>query len=328
MKTALVLACDDNFIAYASVVARRAEMLASDNFPIIIVSDGVTDENKKLAQKFCPRISFIEGSHLLEDKAFYTRTTFTRAAYLRLFFDEILADFDRVAYVDCDVSPLVNLGGLVDLRPKSSPIMGTYDLCQLYDGYVHDRLPLSKQAGYMQSGVLVFDLNATRSEGILKDALRFALESPELCHLVEQDALNVVLQGRWQVLDWRWNVLHFQSDKMPRPHFLRHLTGAKPWSPNKVGIEQAIKTQWRDDLAESPWPLKYLAEVPQPKPRFSQLVRPFTRAIEDPLRSMLGRESKKPLPNLRRYLRNLPSILQQAEARAGQQGLGAALGYP
>ncbi len=56
MKTALVLACDDNYIPYTAVVARRIAGYATEKFPIIVVSDGVSDENKALARKFCPKL--------------------------------------------------------------------------------------------------------------------------------------------------------------------------------------------------------------------------------------------------------------------------------
>jgi lipopolysaccharide biosynthesis glycosyltransferase len=322
MKTALVLACDDNFIAYASVVARRAARLSSEKFPIVIVSDGVTDENKRLAQTFCPQISFIEASHLFGDRTFYTRASFTRAAYLRLFFDEILADFDRVAYIDCDVSPLTDLSPLLQMAPKASPVMATYDLVQLYDDVIYDRLPLSREAGYLQSGVMVFDLKAVREERIFQDTIKFALDHPEKCVLVEQDAVNAVLNGRWQVMDWRWNVLHFCVEYMPRPHFIRHVTGNKPWGPSKWGIERSVVRQWRGDLAESPWPQKYAAGQDG---FMKTYVRPITMSIERPMKNLIHATSDNAHGRLARYLKRLPQVLNTIEEAARTGKLGVAL---
>jgi lipopolysaccharide biosynthesis glycosyltransferase len=322
MKTALVLACDDNFIPFASVVARRVAYYAREKFPIIIVSDGVTDDNKRLAQTFCPQISFVEASHLFGDRAFYTRASFTRAAYLRLFFDEILADFDRVAYIDCDVSPLTDLSPLLQMVPRASPIMATYDLVQLYDNVVHDRLPLSREAGYLQSGVVVFDLKAVREERIFKDTIKFALDYPEKCVLVEQDALNAVLNGRWQVMDWRWNVLHFFVENMPRPHFIRHITGSKPWGPTKWGIEKSIVRQWRNDLAESPWPHRYAANRDG---WMKTYVRPITMSLERPMKNLIHAASENTHGRIARYLRRLPSVLATIDEAAREGRLGKAL---
>jgi lipopolysaccharide biosynthesis glycosyltransferase len=327
MKTALVLACDDNFVAYASVVARRAARLSSEKFPIVIVSDGVTEENKRLAQKFCPQISFIEASHLFAEREFYTRKTFTRAVYMRLFLDEILADFDYAVYIDSDMSVLADLSSLVAMRPKAAPIIASYDLVQLYDQLIYKRLPLSEDAGYLQGGLLVFDLKAVRAERIFADALKLCLENTGAWEMLEQDALNVLLQGRWQVLDWRWNVVHFCVSSFPKPYFIRHMTGYKPWSPNKTTAEPYLVKQWRDDLAESPWPHKFHAEVRQPLELGKTYIRPITRAIETPFRKLLGRKPKTH-PDRRRYVRNLPSVLQQVDEAAEAGALGKALRYP
>lgn len=331
MKTAFVLACDDNFIPFASVAARRVAYYAREKFPIIIISDGVTDENKRLAQKFCPQISFIEASHLFGDRTFFTRAGFTRAAYLRLFFDEILADFDRAAYIDCDVSPLADLSPLMQMVPKASPVMATYDLVQLYDDLVHDRLPLSREAGYFQSGVVVFDLKAVREERIFKDALQFALDHPEKCILVEQDALNVALNGRWQVMDWRWNVLHFRVEHFPKPYYLRHMTGAKPWSSDKFDSEPYLVERWRTDLAESPWPDRFQPEIKRPVSLLRRYVRPITHAIEIPVKAAVRGDLKtllhgeKPFRQNKRFLRELPSSLKNIEEAAREGRLGTAL---
>jgi lipopolysaccharide biosynthesis glycosyltransferase len=330
MKTALVLACDDNFVAYSSVVARRVAQLSSEKFPIVIISDGVSDENKRLAQKFCSQISFIEASHLFGDLTFFTGAFFTRAAYLRLFFDEILADFDRVAYIDSDVSPLTDPSPLLQMVPKVSPIMGTHDLSQIYTNIIYDRLPLSREAGYLQTGVLVFDLKAIREERIFKDAIRFALDYPEKCELVEQDALNVALQGRWQVIDWRWNVLNFDARYLPKPFYIRHHGGpSKPWSKDKTECEPYAVKQWWKDLANSPWPYKF---VPERKGwLLRKYVRPITRAVEVPIKAAIrgdfetilhGEKDRRPI---KRYLQLLPSLLRKAEEAAREGRLAAAL---
>lgn len=329
MKTALVLACDDKFIPFASVVARRVADLAREKFPIIIISDGVTDENKRLAQQFCPQISFIEAGNLLNEARFPTPAHFTRATYLRLYLDEILSDLDRITYIDSDMTPLIDIAPLLHMRPKASPVMATYSL-----GYDPDatyrQLPLSREAGYLQGGLQIFDLKAVRDEGIFKQAIEFAVANPEICELVDQDALNVILQGRWQVLDWRWNVMNLEARHAPRPFYVRHHGGMKkPWSADKLGAETYIINLWRKDLHESPWPDAY---TPETKSAFMRRhVRPITRALEIPIKAairgdfdtMLHGEAEQRL--IRRYLQRLPAILRKIEQAAREEKLAVAL---
>jgi lipopolysaccharide biosynthesis glycosyltransferase len=329
MKTALVLACDDNFIAFASVVARRVAMLSSEKFPIVIISDGVSDENKSLAQKFCPQIGFIEAGNLLGDSLFHTTPGYTRATYLRLYLDEILVGFDRVVYIDSDMSPLVDLSPLLHMVPKASPVMATYSFDHVPERINH-RLPMAPDAGYLQGGLQIYDLKAVREERIFKNAIQFALDHPEQCELVDQDALNVALQGRWQVLHWRWNVLNFDAKHFPKPFYIRHHGGGiKPWLPDRFECEPHLVEQWRKDLAESPWPNRFL---PEKKRQFLRTyIRPITRAVEVPIKAAIrgdfetilhGEKDGRPI---KRYLKRLPSLLRKAEEAAREGRLATAL---
>jgi len=329
MKTALVLGCDDNFIAYASVVARRAVELSSEKFPIIIVSDGVSEENKRLAQKFCPQIGFVEAAGLFTDNEFQTSERFTRATYLRLFLDEILSDFDRIVYIDSDMTPLVDLTPLLHMVPKASPVMATYGFDQSSGRMAH-RLPLPPDAGYLQGGLQIFDLKAVREERIFKDAIRFALDNPDKCDLVDQDALNAVLKGRWQVLDWRWNVLNIDAEYFPPPFNIRHHGGPrKPWTADKMGCEPYIVEEWRRDLAESPWPQKFL---PAAKISFMKTyVRPITRSMEVPVKAALRGDfrtvfcGEEHVRQARDFRKRFPSMLKKSEEAAREGRLAAAL---
>lgn len=322
MKTALVLACDDNFIAYASVVARRAARYAREKFPIVIVSDGVTEENKDLALKFCPEISFIEAGHVLTDHAFGFRPPFSRACYLRLFFDEILVGFDRVAYIDCDVSPLTDLQPLLQMAPKAASFIAAHDMAVLAIDDYHIRLPISSGDSYFNSGVMVMDIKAMQSEGIFASALSFAKEKPELCAYVDQDALNVAAGGRWQVLDWRWNVTGFLIHRIDRPYFLRHITGNKPWSKSKFDIEKRFVDEWRSDLAESPWPHKFEENADG----FSKTyMRPFLRTFERPYKQLMYANAPTMRGKMVRFEKRLISVLDTIEAAAARDELARIL---
>jgi lipopolysaccharide biosynthesis glycosyltransferase len=320
LKTALVLACDDRFIPYTSVVARRAAAYAGDKFPIIVVSDGVSDENKRLAQKFCPAITFLEASHLLDNRTFFTTEFFSRAVNLRLFFDHILADFDTAVYIDSDVSLVADISPLVAMKPKAAPIIAAYDLQIMEFGKYFARLPVSAASPYFNSGALVMDLRALREERVLDRARGFAQEHPELCHYPDQDALNVALDGRWQVLDWRWNVMGYKLHMLPKQPFLRHITGDKPWSSGKVGVEKKYVEEWRSDLSESPWPDRFL---PQEKKKLSLSIRPVTVVLEEYWKQLRYAKARGRRGNKVRFNMHFPTILASIEASAAEERLAS-----
>ena len=286
MKTALVLACDDRFIPYTAVVARRIARYAAEKFPITVVSDGVSDDNKALALKFCPQISFIEASHLFADRPLPSEHASRRAHCLRLFLDEILSDFDRAVYLDSDISVLTDVSPLLSMIPKAAPMIAGYDLLGPPTRSHNVRLGMSEGAAYFNSGVMVCDLKAVRQERIFADAMSFLLEKPGRCFHPDQDALNAVLDGRWQVLDWRWNALNYMSDSQPKQPFIRHFASrSKPWSRRKVAIQPRFVREWRSDLAESPWPGRFQDE--SLRYRIRNAFRPASSQIESYAKSLI-----------------------------------------
>ena len=329
MKTALVLACDDNFVPYACTVARRAAHLSSERFPIVILSDGVSEENKRHAQRLCSRIAFIEASNLFAGKEFRTAAAITRSTYLRLYLDEVLADFTRVVYLDGDMTPLVDLAPLLHMVPRAAPVMAAYSLDHKPER-TYASLPLLRDAGYLQAGLQIYDLKAVREERILKDAIKFALEHPETCGLGDQDAINVVLQGRWQVLDWRWNVMNKDARFLPSPFYIRHHGGpSKPWSADKSECEPHIVRKWREDLEAGPWAAAFVADRRRSFVR--KYLRPITRAVEVPVKAALRGDfdtvlrGEREQRQMRRYMEQVPSMLKKIEEAAREGRLAKAL---
>jgi len=317
MKTALVLACDDKYVPFTTVVARQIVRSSTETLPpITVISDCVSDENKALATQFCPQIEFLEAAPLFNDHALPVTSAFSRAAHLRLFLDEILADFDHAVYLDSDISVLADVSPLLAMRPKSGPIIAAHDLHIMVAKAYRERLQIS--GPYFNSGVMVLDLKAIRAERIFAEALRYAQTYPERCEMVDQDPLNAVLDGRWQTLDWRWNAMNYMSQLLPKQPFIRHFAGCKPWASKKVGVERRYVDQWRSDLAESPWPDRFHEEAF--KYRLRKLYSPMTTAVNRLANSQLYASSAGKRGNRARlvndFIKTLSAIERSAAAGA------------
>jgi len=312
-KSALVLACDDKFIPYTSVVARRIARHARDAFPIFVISDGVTDENKELARKFCSRIEFIEASSLFENRSVPLAHSFPRATYLRLFLDEML-DVDRIVYLDSDISVLEDVSPLLGVQPKVSPVAATYDIALTIDMSFRSRLQTTDGAAYFNAGVMVYDMKAIRSQGIFSAARAFFSEHPERCEFNDQDALNAVLDGRWQVLDWRWNAMNYMGERLPKAPFIRHFAGNKPWNVKKLGVERRFVDEWRADLKASPWPNSFQERTA--KHIIREVTNPVTLGLENLAKSVVYSRSQGRRGNKARMWKNFPKVLAAIEQAA------------
>ena len=148
----------------------------------------------------------------------------------------------------------------------------------------------------------------------MREALSYVLDNPERCQLADQDALNAVLDGRWQTLDWRWNATNYMSGLMPKQPFIRHFAGCKPWSPKKVGIERRFVDQWRSDLADSPWPGRFHEEAFNYRAR--SVFRPAMSAANRLAKSLFYANSSGKRGNRARLVTGLVNTLSAIERSA------------
>ena len=97
---------------------------------------------------------------------------------------------------------------------------------------------------YFNAGILVIDLANLERSGALARADRFLTQKDCRCIFNEQDALNVALEGNFEVLDPRWNFMpqldtHANRERMTEQFrtvlklcedpWIIHFAGQKPW---------------------------------------------------------------------------------------------------
>jgi lipopolysaccharide biosynthesis glycosyltransferase len=162
---------------------------------------------------------------------------FTLANYYRLFFaDLVTPELERLLYLDIDTLVVGSL------KPLFQIDLSTFALGAVQDADMHVRLDLgiTIKADYFNSGVLLINLPQWRQQRITERACDIAIRYPEKVKgWVDQDALNLLLQGHWYRLNGCYNVMNgaIPADLPRREHaqFLAdkvviHFTGTpKPW---------------------------------------------------------------------------------------------------
>ncbi|MEO6395175.1 MAG: glycosyltransferase family 8 protein [Devosia sp.] len=173
-------------------------------------------------------------------EAYRGRSVMGTATLVRLAAPELMADLDRVVFIDVDLVVLADIGALADVDLAGNPMAAAIDLT-LY-GWHHDqrtvpsRNPLhdidrhlkeriglgpSDWYDYFNTGVAVLDLAALRREGFTAGAMEFIDRRAEELPWLDQDSLNILLKGRIAPLDPRWNAM---TEPLNRPS----LTGLAP----------------------------------------------------------------------------------------------------
>ncbi len=182
-----------------------------------------------------------------------------RAAYLRLYFDEIFGpEYDRIVYFDADTRIKAPLEPLLNTPLEGAPIGAVHDFIYYLTGNIRRRrkeLLLAPDAPYLQSGVMVFDWPETLRDGGLERARQFLLDYPDRCQEApDQDALNSAFEGNWTPLDPRWNLhelyLMFGGRLTP---FIEHYTSTKPWSRRRPPAWSDAASWYGEQLAGTAW---------------------------------------------------------------------------
>jgi lipopolysaccharide biosynthesis glycosyltransferase len=203
-------------------------------------------------------------------------------AYARLVLPEKVV-MERLIYIDVDILVLKDLSELLFMELPATGVGGVAEKIIAEDMPEVQPVALDPEQPYLNSGLLVLDLNKLRRTGVFAKALEILRNYPESCRWHDQSAINYALNGEARVLDPSWNVQsqYFFFDPievMPRlaersvnVHFT---SKAKPWlAPTPFPAEQmfrmlldVVDPGWREDpyVKTSMWKAKerYAAVMP------------------------------------------------------------------
>jgi lipopolysaccharide biosynthesis glycosyltransferase len=261
--TAIVVCSDARYLpaACCQLLSTARNLPSRDAAQLFLVCCDVEATDVEEAERFFASSS-VEVSVLVPDLASRITTIearWPRAAYLRLYFDEVFGpEYDRVVYFDADTRVRAPLAALLDVDLHGNPIGAVHDFIYYVTGNIRRRrrdLLLADDAPYCQSGVMVFDWPATLADQSLARAREFLAEHPKRCYEApDQDALNAVLEGKWTPLDPRWNLhevyLRFRGRHTP---YIEHYTSTKPWSSERPREWRDAATWYASELAGTSW---------------------------------------------------------------------------
>lgn len=202
------------------------------------------------------------------------------AVALRMLLPDALPDIDRVIYLDADTVVLHDIADLASVDLGGRPIGGVIDAGMYVvmarrmargDNELRDYLlshgfdPVRRH--YINSGVLVMDLEKLRAMNFSSKALFLASSEAERFHWFDQCIINKVLMDQIAFLDPRWNALA-NAIQMKRRHrfaapdtqsmlklqrddpwIIHYAGGKKPWLTDKAWH---AGTWWQH--ADDSWP--------------------------------------------------------------------------
>ena len=267
-----------------AVAIHSAIVNTSGDFPVnvFLVHDGISGRNegrlREVVRSASPRATLtllrLDQGNLGQ---LGTPGHFTMAAYFRIMLPEVMpARESKVIYLDSDLLVRGDLSVLWQMDMKGMPLMAVRDFAVPFasskaSGLHHIVPRLRPGTPFLNSGVMVMDLNIWRFENISKKIINFSLENEATAGL-DQVGINAIICGRWLELDQLWNVqVYINADHnlnyiekcdfleklivkrkfLMKNAFVYHFSGGrKPWAP---GCALPGQFAWLRSLRRSGW---------------------------------------------------------------------------
>lgn len=251
----VAIALDQNLVGQAPVVLQGIDEGTGRDVRVHVLTRGVPTSTVESWARTFPRLRF---SHYRFDEVRYGSIArllahTTVSTMDRLLLPDVLADIDRVVYIDIDVAVLGDVGELWDVALDGAPLAARPSVSEwAASGLVlvdraAARLPFERAVelrGWMHAqvdgdfpifnaGVLVLDLARMRADAFTEQiagmAGRYGLN--------DQDVLCCYAAGRAVALDPRWNVFPTREAVPADARLVHYAGGAKPWQPLRLPVK-------------------------------------------------------------------------------------------
>lgn len=221
----VVLACDDAYAKYAGLVIEEIAINNKKNkfYEIFVMSNNVSEiwcRRLKFLEKSNKNMSIeiVEGNRFIQNRKLRELYWVNKTTYFRLGILDYLRNYKKVIYLDCDIVVNDDLENLfnIDLENKALGAVSDIVFLSLCMNNKSIELANSKKIGikniweYFNAGVLLMDIKKMNKISSCAELLNLCEKQRFLWQ--DQDALNVVFQGKVKLINSKWNC--FSQDKI------------------------------------------------------------------------------------------------------------------
>jgi len=201
---------------------------------------------------------------------FWTRDDVSKMTFARLMIPMTFPDIvSKVLYLDTDILVLDDLKPLWETNLDGAILGAVLDNLDPHfksgnPGY--EEAP--RVANYFNAGVMLIDLDRWRNEQVSEKALAY-MKQHHRTPFMDQDALNVVCDGQWKMLDRRWNYHNCWSTRLSnfspsnRPAIVHFVSIMKPWNASMLSVNARFYDDFRSRTCFARTPKQKLYDLIQ-----------------------------------------------------------------
>ena len=211
----IVYVCDNNYLPYLKSSVYSVQKY-NKNVNFIIISN----EELKLKFKYdinFKNITFNPDSSLFK---FKQNDRMREATYYKLFIPELLKDYDKILFLDCDVLCQKSLNSLWEMNCEYIGVAESHS----YGEKQARELGLKK---YASAGVLLMNLKKLREINFTTGCLDLLSELPNVPQH-DETLINLFLKDKLTFIDQKYNYSHNRIYRNPIPErdaYILHFIG-------------------------------------------------------------------------------------------------------
>ena len=271
-KYNVVCIANDDYAQHAGVML--SSLLAHTSCPcqIFLLTDSLTNNNKKRLEDIVKQhsestISFIENKstewNFSEFSIGENIKKWNPIMYMKLFLPSLLPNtIDRVLFLDVDLVINTDIKPLYEMDLSKCIIAAAEDW--KYSYFHKERLNLPPEAHYINSGVMLVNLNQWRKLNQQFPIKQFMIDNKESI-INDQDAFALYFQDKIQYISQQWNVTTYYFERKPRiyekylplvnnirknPYIIHFCEPIKPWFKE---CRHPYRKLYKKYLKQTPW---------------------------------------------------------------------------
>jgi lipopolysaccharide biosynthesis glycosyltransferase len=219
----IVFASDNNYVPYMSTTMQSImENADRDRVYIFhILHRNISESNIDLLKSqlsVFPHFSLkmIDMSENIGNNDFFVSRNITVETYFRLFIPELLGNYQKVIYLDCDIICNVNIALLFDTDLGNHLLAAVRDSAvawyysnkdkKLFRNWHQVLLHLTNPENYFNAGMALINIELFRKTVSTNEILKLATSRKWQLH--DQDILNYLVEGKTLFLPYRWNFMY------------------------------------------------------------------------------------------------------------------------
>lgn len=209
----IVYATNDKYAPYATVsIASLVENSSKDYFyNIHVFHTGLEEKtldilNSMKGENY--KVETLAVGHYIEEemKLMYTTKYFTKEMFYRILIPDVLPNYSKAIYLDCDTVVLKDISELYNYDLEGYTIAAVSDAIEFGNDnwkYVTEELGL-QPAEYINSGVLLINCDRFRQLKMKEKCFQELAKRKNLLY-PDQEVINFACEGEKKIIEKKWN---------------------------------------------------------------------------------------------------------------------------